>query len=129
MSYVLVQDIPASWERYEAIAEMLGHPPRGLLLHVAGPTDEGFRIVEVWASEAAWRSSMPDFEAALHSIDPDLEPRAVVRDLHPIHVVVGEPWPETAAHDWIAVGPGDRGGRLMPEQFMTPVIGHAEGEG
>ena len=55
MPYAFVEDIAASWERYERFAAAFDGPsPDGLLLHAAGPTDEGFRIIGVWESEAAW---------------------------------------------------------------------------
>ena len=46
--------LPASWEQYSALGEALAPVPSGLLLHVAGPTDEGFRVIDVWASRADW---------------------------------------------------------------------------
>jgi hypothetical protein len=92
VSYVLVEDVAASWDRYEAIARSLGQGPSGLVLHVAGPTDEGFRIVEIWESEAAWRRFEPDLQQALGSIDAAIRPRTAVRDLQAIHAVVGEAW-------------------------------------
>jgi hypothetical protein len=53
MAYAVVQDIPASWADYEVVAG-IGEPlPDGLILHVAGPTDEGFRTIEVWESREA----------------------------------------------------------------------------
>jgi hypothetical protein len=56
MSYVLVKDVAASWERYEQFAAPLrAASPAGFILHAAGRTDEGFRIVELWESEDAWR--------------------------------------------------------------------------
>ena len=56
MSYALVEDVAASWESYERFAADIQHsPPDGLILHAAGRTDEGFRIIEVWESEEAWR--------------------------------------------------------------------------
>ena len=39
--------------------------PDGLILHVAGPTDEGFRTIEIWETREAWercraaRSAVP----------------------------------------------------------------------
>jgi hypothetical protein len=87
VSYALVSDVPASWERYQAIVRFLGRSPQGLLLHLAGPTDEGFRIIEVWESEAAWRRSAKDFETAIRSVDPEIGPRAIVRYLRAVHVV------------------------------------------
>ena len=53
MAYAVVQDVPASWADYEVVAG-IGEPlPDGLILHVAGPTDEGFRTIEVWDSREA----------------------------------------------------------------------------
>ena len=92
MSYVLVEDVAASWDRYEAIARSVERAPRGLLIHVAGPTDEGFRIVEVWESEAAWRRFEPDLRAALGSDGSVTRPRTAVRDLEGIHEVLGKGW-------------------------------------
>jgi hypothetical protein len=53
MAYAIVQDVPASWSDYEALTGMGGVPPDGLILHVAGPTDEGFRTIEIWESRDA----------------------------------------------------------------------------
>jgi hypothetical protein len=54
MPYAVVQDVPASWEDYGPFASALGDDaPEGLILHVAGRTDEGFRIIDVWESRAA----------------------------------------------------------------------------
>ena len=56
MPYAFVQDVASSWEQYEHFAAALVEPaPDGLILHVAGPTDEGFRIIDVWESEEAWQ--------------------------------------------------------------------------
>ena len=87
--YVRVEDVPASWDRYARVARSVGPVPPGLLLHVAGPTDEGFRIVEVWRDEADWRRFAADSEAARAAIDPDVTVRTAVRDLHAKHVVIG----------------------------------------
>lgn len=39
-----------------AIGEALGGtPPAGLVLHVAGPVPGGYRYLDLWESEAAWR--------------------------------------------------------------------------
>ena len=86
MSYVVVEDVAASWEHYGRFAEALSGPaPAGLILHAAGPTDEGFRIVGVWESEAAWHrfAAQLDQETAFR--------RQVRRTLRPEHVVYGQP--------------------------------------
>lgn len=86
MPYVFVEDVAASWECYEDFAGALrGTPPEGLLVHAAGRTEEGFRVVAVWESEEAWRS----FVERAGSTAPAGAPSAF-RALHPEHVVYGE---------------------------------------
>jgi hypothetical protein len=81
-SYVLVDDVAASWERYEELAAPLRDAvPPGLIVHAAGRTDEGFRIVQLWESEDAWKRSADLFHD---------DARHVVRALQPEHVVYGE---------------------------------------
>ena len=106
MPYALVKDVFASWEHYQEIARSLERLPQGLLLHVAGRTDEGIRIIEIWESEFAWRQFATDLDGALGSVDPDVGPRTVVRDLRATHLVIGEALRRAVPHDWIAVGPG-----------------------
>lgn len=86
MSYVVVEDVAASWEQYRRFADALAGPaPAGLVLHAAGPTDEGFRIVAVWESEEAWRR----FAERVSSSSVPAAPLRVFRALHPAHVVYG----------------------------------------
>ena len=55
MSYAVVVDVATSWESYERFAaDFERSRPEGLILHAAGRTDEGVRIIEVWESEDAW---------------------------------------------------------------------------
>lgn len=55
LAYAFVQDVPASWETYGLVAAALGgESSDGLILHAAGPTEEGFRIISVWESEEDW---------------------------------------------------------------------------
>lgn len=88
MAYAFVEDVAASWEQYERFAAALEGPaPTGLILHAAGPTDEGFRIIEVWESQAAWRRF-----AAVTEHSPEgcfsSAPR-YLRDIKPAHLVLG----------------------------------------
>lgn len=54
-TYAVVQDVPASWNVYLIGAQQQHEQmPDGLLLHAAGPTDEGFRVIDVWESQADW---------------------------------------------------------------------------
>lgn len=91
MAYAFVQDIASTWEQYERITASLVEPaPRGLILHVAGPTDEGFRIIDVWESEEAWQRFQTERLApAIAALGGPARPEPSFRDLHPAHVVVG----------------------------------------
>jgi hypothetical protein len=83
--YAFVNDIAASWEHYQRFADSLENPvPEGLVLHVAGPTDEGFRIIAVWESEAAWE------RFCTRTVDPGSVAQAppVFRALRPVHLVM-----------------------------------------
>jgi hypothetical protein len=86
--YAFVHDVPASWEQYAPFAEALAETPPGLILHVAGPTDEGFRIIDVWESEEAWRR----FEAERLLPPQDAAVPAAAsrfRALRPAHLIYG----------------------------------------
>jgi hypothetical protein len=77
-----VEDVAASWESYERLgADIERARPAGLILHAAGRTDEGFRIIEVWESEDAWRRFA-------QRLDVPGAPR-FVRELQPTHLVLG----------------------------------------
>lgn len=77
--YALVREVLAGWEHYEPLAAAISDPiPEGLLLHVAGPTEVGFRTIEVWESEAAWRR----FRERLNGLFDHLPLQPLVRELH-----------------------------------------------
>jgi hypothetical protein len=89
MSYVVVEDVAASWEHYQRFAEALSGPvPAGLIVHAAGPTEEGFRIVGVWESEEAWQSFLADRLGDEAGTDAEVAP--VIRSLRPAHIVIGQ---------------------------------------
>jgi hypothetical protein len=88
MSFAFVEDVAASWEQYERFAAAISEQPDGLVLHVAGPTDEGFRIIGVWESAAAWERFRA--ERLLEPVPASLPaPPATFRALEPKHVVYG----------------------------------------
>ena len=98
MSYAFVQDIAATWQQYERLAEAVAARPEGLVLHVAGPTDEGFRIIGVWESESAWERFKAEHELEHASIGAPAP--TTFRALQPRHVVYGrftEPSPGSSA--------------------------------
>jgi hypothetical protein len=91
MSYGLVQDVPASWQDYERLSVgVVEPPPIGLIVHLAGPTDEGIRVIEVWDSDRDWESFQTErlapVVAALAATSRQ-QPR--IRDLHALQIVLG----------------------------------------
>jgi hypothetical protein len=55
-AFVVVADIAASWADYPASGLAFADGPAiGLILHAAGPTQDGVRIVDVWTSEESYR--------------------------------------------------------------------------
>jgi hypothetical protein len=93
MSYAFVQDVSASWEQYKQVtAALLEPPPAGLILHVAGPTEEGFRIIALWESESSWQRFQAERLApAIAALGGPARPQPTFRGLHPAHVVRGGP--------------------------------------
>lgn len=57
MPFGVVQEMPGVSEReYRLVEQHLGPDrPPGLLAHVAGPTEGGWRIINVWQDEEAFR--------------------------------------------------------------------------
>jgi hypothetical protein len=92
MAYALVQDVASSWEQYErATATMIEPVPEGLILHVAGPTDEGVRVIDIWQSKEAWeRFREGRIAPALAALGGPARPEATFRDLEVARVVGGE---------------------------------------
>lgn len=91
MAYALVQDIASSWDQYERTGRHLMDPvPDGLILHLAGPTDEGFRVIDVWDSEASWRNFQAQrIGPAIAALGGPGRPQPTLRDLRGIHLVIG----------------------------------------
>jgi hypothetical protein len=57
MPYGVVQDMPGVTEHeYRLVEQHLGPDrPEGLLAHVSGPSEEGWRVINVWADEQSFR--------------------------------------------------------------------------
>ena len=59
-------------------------PPAGLLYHVAGPTTDGWRVVEVWESpEAMERFFQEQLGAALQAANINVQPQTF-----PVHNIM-----------------------------------------
>lgn len=98
MTYALVSDIPVSWETYKQIADSaLDDIPTGLIIHVAGPTDEGVRIMDVWETEHAYASFQEQQLQPLLAGRVDRTALSVFRELHVQHLVAPSPKAEPRA--------------------------------
>jgi hypothetical protein len=91
VTYAFVQDIAASWEQYERVAVTLLDPlPEGLIVHVAGPTAEGVRVIDVWRSEEAWeRFRVERLAPAIAALGGPGRPEPTFRGLRPARVIRG----------------------------------------
>lgn len=92
-TYAYVQDVAERWETYERLAAALGDDvPDGLIVHAAGPTDLGFRIIELWESQAAWERFREErLRPAVRRIAGDAAAgETCFRSLRVGHVVRGE---------------------------------------
>jgi hypothetical protein len=91
VAYLLVEDVAASWPEYQRrTAATLEPIPAGLILHAAGPTDEGLRIIEVWETEDAWeRFRTERLTPALAGFTKHARLPRRVRALQPQHLVLG----------------------------------------
>jgi hypothetical protein len=90
VAYASVHDVASSWEHYARVAAALVDPmPEGLIVHVAGPTDEGVRIIDLWESETAWeRFRAERLAPAIAALGGPARREPTFRDLHPEHVVL-----------------------------------------
>ena len=76
MPVLMVQDASGGTrEQYEEVCSRLSGggglnslsdwPTDGILSHAAGPTDDGWGIVDVWESEEAFQQGVEETEAAI----------------------------------------------------------------
>jgi hypothetical protein len=91
MPYAFVQDVAASWHLYERVAAVLGDSaPPGLIVHIAGATEDGLRIIAVWEDEDSWdQFRCGPAAAALAALDSSGRPQPTFRGLRSRHFVVG----------------------------------------
>lgn len=59
MSWGATFDVPAPIETYDEtvplVEEITHGMPEGMIVHVASPTEGGYRVTEVWQSEEHWK--------------------------------------------------------------------------
>jgi hypothetical protein len=90
VAYAFIHDVASSWTEYEQAAAALVNPrPRGLLAHVAGPTDEGVRIIEIWDDEdTAARFRRERLTPVIALLTNASSQRSAMRDLHAVHLLL-----------------------------------------
>ena len=87
----MIHDSPGGTrEQYEEVGKRLTNgrgldslaawPAEGILSHVAGPTDNGWRVIDVWESEEAFQSFGSTIGPILQDVGFPGEPK-----LYPIH--------------------------------------------
>lgn len=94
MSYAFVQDIPATWDAYLQIAEALegSSAPAGLVIHVAGPTEEGFRMIGIWDSRETWDRFRDDrLRPIFEGLAGGSRIQPTYRELNIAHLLSGPP--------------------------------------
>lgn len=87
-AFAIVHDVAATWHDYACmrdIVEDVGAP--GLIVHVAGPTEGGFRTIDIWTSPALWHAQQCRLDEVLASFAV----APVVRQFHVHHLVVRPP--------------------------------------
>ena len=90
-AFAVVQDVAASWEWYrQAVTAAVDPPPQGLILLLAGPTDEGVRLIGTWQDFQAWQRFQAErLDPALAALaGPPAQP-AVERRFEARYLVVG----------------------------------------
>ena len=91
MSYAYVHDVPATWDTYRDIAKPCHRNcPKGLVVHAAGPTDEGFRMIGVWHSREACGSLSSDrLDAIFDALAGGSRIQPTYRELNVAHLLSG----------------------------------------
>lgn len=84
---VVVRDIAVSWAYYLDAAPEPPLPSH-LMLHLAGATPEGVRIIELWDSRPAWESFVGASQNSLAALEHAVSPRAsAIRTLDVSHTL------------------------------------------
>jgi hypothetical protein len=73
-------------QQYDAVLERVGGvQPEGALMHIAGPTERGWRVIEVWESEDAQRRFQ---EERLNPAFDAVGTQRVMPSFFPVHMIL-----------------------------------------
>ena len=91
MSVVVTAVTPMDAEVYDQVTERVlsdGQLPEGCELHIAGPVDEGWRVITVWESEDVFhRFREEKLLPAIREVT-GREPPPVVPEVQPVHRLI-----------------------------------------
>jgi hypothetical protein len=87
MAVAVLLDLPGvTPEIYDAVVEEMnlgGRPPEGATYHVAGPTEGGFRVVDVWESREQFEQFARDHISPLmQKHGAQSRPNITIWDVH-----------------------------------------------
>lgn len=82
-AFAVVSDVAATWHDYHRLWPATNREVPGLIVHAAGMTSEGFRTIDVWASQGDWQRHLLK---AAPTVEGLLAP-PVVRELRVDHLV------------------------------------------
>ena len=86
MAIGMVVEVPgATQAQYDAVVARMGlqeNPPEGCLVHCAGPTDGGWRVVDVWESQEHFDRFRAERLAAATEAEGMPEPQVSTFPLH-----------------------------------------------
>jgi hypothetical protein len=92
MSVVVTAVAPMTAEMYEAVTSRVlsdGQLPDGCHAHIAGPVDEGWRVITVWDTEEAFRSFREEkLLPAISELSGGAAPPDVQPELNPVHNLI-----------------------------------------
>jgi hypothetical protein len=76
-------------EQYDEVLEKLGldaDPPAGGLFHIAGVTDDGLRVVDVWESAEAFQRFVGErLTPAVQAVGIETQPDAELVEIHNVY--------------------------------------------
>ena len=92
MSVVVTAVAPFDVETYDRVTERVmegGRLPEGCELHIAGPIDQGWRVITVWESQEHFdRFRQEKLLPAIVEVTGQEAPQAVQPEVHPVHNLV-----------------------------------------
>ena len=92
MSVVVTAIAPITSDMYDAVTERVmpeGQLPEGCQLHIAGPVDEGWRVITVWDTAEAFTSFREEkLLPAIREASGDEAPDEVKPKIDPLHRLV-----------------------------------------